>query len=114
MTWYLPQDGGGLPTGLVLEENGTITGVLPLSALGGAKSKIFPFTVLVRDSENRLGAASLSIRLYAEKPVPSGDGGGDSGGDGDDGGGCQAAGGDLGLLGLGAVLGLGLIRRRRD
>lgn len=106
VTWSV-MDGSDLPPGLALGADGALSGVFTESALEGETSRVFSFMVEVRDGQNRIGVAPLSVRLIATpatapKPETT-----------EDSGGCQASAGGPGVLALGLALGLAAFRRRR-
>ncbi|WP_373048914.1 CARDB domain-containing protein [Vulgatibacter sp.] len=101
--------GSKLPSGLSMDESGLIEGLLGADLLEGETARTFPFVVEVRDSQNRIGIAGLSVTLreaVVEKPV-------ENDGETDDEGGCQAGAAAPGLFGVALALGLVARRRRR-
>jgi len=108
LSWKV-MEGSRLPAGLELGPSGLMEGIPNIEQLEGAPSRDFPFLVEVRDSQNRVGIAALSVRVLETqpeevKPPSTTD---------DEGGGCQAAGGPTTLLAGAAVVGFALLRRRR-
>ncbi len=110
-SWSMAQ-GSTPPEGLELSEDGVISGVLAGFLLEGEKTRTFPFLVQVKDSENRINVAPLSVTLHLAPPAaetkPQ------EKAEEDDGGGCSAGVADPSLLALGAALGLAALRRRRS
>lgn len=105
LSWAL-MDGSRLPAGITLGTSGLMEGTPNLEQLEGADRKDFAFLIEVRDSQNRVGIAPLSMSVLATQPKPASPVVTES-----DEGGCQAASGSS--TAFATLIGLGLVALRR-
>lgn len=106
-TWTLGAD-TELPDGMELTPDGTLRGVVALSALEGRSSRTWDLTIVARDARHRATSTSLALtvrderQVWEEREIPGPREVSK----------CQAGGGGAGLLGLLALLAWRAPRRR--